>query len=113
MQEQELDLLAEKVATIVVRKMKTYEREQLRKSNVSEMAAESEVYMNSSEAADFLGVSNSTLYKYTQRAIVPYSKPAGRDLVFKKSELVKFLESKSCKDSRDLDSLADDYCINR
>jgi excisionase family DNA binding protein len=43
------------------------------------------------ETCQFLNVSKSTLYKMTHRKQVPYYKPNGKKLYFKKSDLLQWM----------------------
>ena len=49
-------------------------------------------WFNADQAADYLNVKKSTLYKKTMRGEVPFHK-TGKKLMFKKSDLVNFLEA--------------------
>lgn len=44
-------------------------------------------YVNAKGAADFLGVSVNFLYKLTSSHRIPYYKPCGKRIFFRKSEL--------------------------
>jgi excisionase family DNA binding protein len=50
-------------------------------------------FLTLNEAADYLGVSKSTIYQYTHQKIIPYYKPAGRLIYFKIDDLNNFLGS--------------------
>jgi excisionase family DNA binding protein len=43
------------------------------------------------EAANFLGISKSTLYKRTSNRDIPHYKPSGKLIYFKKKELVAWM----------------------
>ncbi len=43
------------------------------------------------EAREFLNVSKSTLYKMTFSKKIPHSKPGGKRIYFKKSDLVEWM----------------------
>ena len=45
------------------------------------------------QACEFLGVSPKTLYGYTYKKIIPYYRPRGRHVYFRKSELAEFVTS--------------------
>ena len=49
--------------------------------------------LTTEEASKYLGVSLSTMYKYTHKNTIPFSKPTGRKNYFKKVDLDLFLES--------------------
>lgn len=48
--------------------------------------------LNITEAASFLRIAKSTLYKLTHRKSIPFHKPTGR-ILFKRKELITWLES--------------------
>lgn len=47
--------------------------------------------LNLEEAAMFLGISKSSLYKMTHNQIIPYFKPNNKMVYFEKTELLKWL----------------------
>lgn len=47
----------------------------------------SKPYLTTTETADYLGISKSTLYKLMSRKEIPYYKPWGKVALFKASEL--------------------------
>lgn len=47
--------------------------------------------LNLEEAAMFLGISKSSLYKMTHNQVVPFYKPNNKMVYFEKSELLKWL----------------------
>lgn len=44
-------------------------------------------YLSCQEAADYVGISLSTLYKHTSQHTIPFYRPNGKLIRFKKSEL--------------------------
>ena len=53
--------------------------------------------LNLEEAAAFLGVKKSTLYKMTHLSQVPYYKPAGKLIFFEKSALLDWVRNVKVK----------------
>lgn len=51
-----------------------------------------EKYLNTTEAAGILGISKSTLYKLTHEKKLRYYKPGGKLVLFKKQDLIDFIE---------------------
>ncbi len=43
------------------------------------------------EAATFMGISSSTLYKMTHRRTIPFYKPNGKLIFFKKEDLINWM----------------------
>ncbi len=46
------------------------------------------------EAAQYMGISLSTLYKYTHRGVLPFSKPNGKLIFFSREKLDEWLLSR-------------------
>jgi excisionase family DNA binding protein len=62
------------------------------------------------EAAEFLKVSKSCLYKKTSQKQVPYYKPPGcKQIYFRKSELEEWLLSNKIKTVAELETNTDNY----
>lgn len=47
--------------------------------------------MTFSAACEFLGITARQMYGYTGRKLIPYYKPTGRHIYFRRSELVEFV----------------------
>ena len=62
--------------------------------------------MTPAEASEYLGISQSTLYKWTSGNKVPYRKIGGKKLSFTKSELDKFMASRKVATHDELEDLA-------
>lgn len=54
-------------------------------------------FLTFSEAAEFLGIAKSTLYKFTSSNMIPFSKPNGKIIYFSKKQLEDWVMSK-CTD---------------
>tara|TARA_R110002124_G_scaffold168689_3_gene336285 strand:- start:112 stop:357 length:246 start_codon:yes stop_codon:yes gene_type:complete len=52
-------------------------------------------FLNSKKAAEFLGISKSTLYKLTSKREINYSKPGGKLIYFQKKDLEDYLQKGS------------------
>ena len=48
-------------------------------------------FLSLEEASKYLGVSRATMYSYTYKKVLPYYKPQGRKVYFKKSDLENFV----------------------
>ena len=64
------------------------------------------------EAAIYLDVSKSHLYKLTSANKIPHYKPQGKRLYFAKSELDTWLFRNPVKTTADIDQEANDYLVN-
>lgn len=61
------------------------------------------------EAADFLNISKSTLYKLTHKRAIPFSKPNGKKLYFEKAKLAAWMLSRPAKTHEEIDEEASTY----
>ena len=67
-------------------------------------------HLNFHEACDYLGLSESYLYKLTHKKQIPhYKMPTGKKLVFSKQELDEWLLSNPVKTESDIDQEANDF----
>lgn len=67
--------------------------------------------LNLDEAAAYLGVKKSHLYKLTHQRLIPYYKPGGKSCYFKRAELDEWLLSNRVSTSSELNTQAIGYCI--
>ena len=63
------------------------------------------------EAAKYLDISTSHLYKLTSKGKIPHYKPEGKKVYFEKSELDAWLLRKPVKTQVEIDRVADAYTI--
>src|SRR4030095_16570845 len=61
------------------------------------------------EAALYIGISQSTLYKLTSAGIIPFSKPNGKLIYFSRAELDKWLLSNPSNSRDEKDKQASTY----
>jgi excisionase family DNA binding protein len=64
-----------------------------------------ENFLNIDEAANFLGIRRSTLYKYTCFKRVPHYKP-GKKLYFVRSELIDWVKNSPVKTIDEIEQIA-------
>jgi len=69
--------------------------------------------MTFEEARAFLQVSKSTLYKMTHKNLIPFSKPGGKVLYFKRSDLLAWMNSNPVKSSDQIDEVAVNYLMSK
>jgi excisionase family DNA binding protein len=69
--------------------------------------------LSSQEAAKYMGISLSTLYKLTMTAKVPHSKPGGKMCYFNRVELERWLQSNRVATADELEQKAQSYCIKK
>lgn len=63
------------------------------------------------EAAQYTGISKSTLYKMTSQKIVPHYKPTGKLIFFEKDELDQFLLSVRIKPQSEIEEAASTFVV--
>lgn len=73
----------------------------------------SKLILTSDEAAKYLGVSKSYLYKMTMKASIPCYKPMGKMLYFNRLELEQWLQNNRCSTDAELAQKAQSYCQRR
>ena len=64
------------------------------------------------EAADYLGLSKSYLYKLTSANKIPHYKPQGKRVYFAKDELNTWLLRNPVKTTGKIEQEANDYIVN-
>lgn len=50
-------------------------------------------FLNTKEAAEMLRMEIRTLYNITAKRLIPFYKPGGKLILFKRSELINYLEN--------------------
>lgn len=69
--------------------------------------------LTSDEAAKYMGVSKSYLYKLTMRQAIPHYKPMGKMCYFNRAELEKWLQSNRVATEAEINDRAQAYCIKK
>lgn len=72
----------------------------------------SKAVLTASEAAAYLGISLSSLYKMTMRKQIPHSKPNGKMCYFLRTELEAWLMSNRVATADELQDRAQAYCAH-
>ena len=67
--------------------------------------------LTSEEAARYMGISMSCLYKLTMRRAIPHYKPRGKMCYFNRHELEAWLQSNRVSTEEELDRRANAYCM--
>lgn len=75
--------------TALLRKMVDGLKQEVEK--MKNLVYASKEVLNLEEAAMFLGISKSSLYKMTHNQVIPYFKPNNKMVYFEKAELLKWL----------------------
>lgn len=69
--------------------------------------------LTTTEAAKYLGLKPSYLYKLMMRRAIPYYKPNGKLCFFSKADLDTWLTNIRVKSQAEIDSDAAQYLVNR
>ena len=67
--------------------------------------------LTSDEAARYMGISMSYLYKLTMRGIIPHYKPMGKMCYFNRLELERWLQQNRVASSTEVADAANRYCM--
>lgn len=74
------------------------------------ISGNSKEVLTSEEAARYMGISRSYLYKLTCRREVPHYKPAGKVIYFKRAELEQWLQNNRVATVNEARGQAEAYC---
>lgn len=69
--------------------------------------------LTSDEAAKYMGVSKSYLYKLTMRKQIPHYKPMGKMCYFDRLELQKWLKNNRVTTESEINQQAQAYCMKK
>lgn len=69
--------------------------------------------LTTDEAALYMGIKKSYLYKLTHDAKIPHYKPGGKNLYFKRTELENWLLTNRVSSTEELSQQAMEYCMRR
>lgn len=69
--------------------------------------------LTSDEAAKYMGISKSYLYKLTMTGQVPHYKPMGKMCYFNRQELEQWLQSNRVSTSEERNQRAQAYCMKK
>ena len=69
--------------------------------------------LNAEEAIAFMGISKSMLYKMTHTNEIPFYKPGGKILYFKRAELMDWMSQYRIKSRSEIEKEVIDYMIKK
>lgn len=69
--------------------------------------------LTAEEAAKYLGVSRSYLYKLTMRKLIPHFKPMGKMCYFDRHELEAWLRTNRIATNEEIEQQAQAYCLQK
>jgi excisionase family DNA binding protein len=82
------------------------------KSLILELSISEREYLNVEQACDYLSISKSSLYKLTSSGSIKHCKPGGKVLMFKKKDLIEFIESGRVETNEDYNLIASQMIKN-
>lgn len=77
------------------------------KSMLSEMSLNTKEYLDVEETAKFLHLSVSSVYKLTHGGKIRYSKSGGKKILFRRSDLIEYVEKGFSTTNEEYQKLAD------
>ena len=69
--------------------------------------------LTSDEAARYMGISKSYLYKLTMRKEIPHYKPMGKVVYFNRGEIEQWLQSNRVSTASEVNQKAQAYCMKK
>lgn len=69
--------------------------------------------LTSDEAAKYMGISKSYLYKLTMRMQIPFYRPMGKMVYFNRLELEEWLQSNRVSTSTEIRQQAQAFCMKK
>lgn len=87
-------------------------REELNQITESVIYSTKEV-LTSNEAARYMGISKSYLYKLTMRGEIPHYKPMGKMCYFNRAELEQWLQQNRCATATEIKDRANRMAMER
>lgn len=79
----------------------------------AKMSLNTKEVLTSDEAASYMGVSKSYLYKLTMEKKIPHYKPMGKMVYFNRQELEYWLQANRVATDDELNQDAQAYCIKK
>ncbi|BCI64877.1 helix-turn-helix domain-containing protein [Coprobacter secundus] len=80
---------------------------------IRQNASTGKLMLNLDEAAAFIGLSKSYLYKLTSARKIPHSKPLGKLVYFNRVELEEWMQQNKVATMSEIDRRAQNYCIQK
>ena len=69
--------------------------------------------LTADEAASYLGISKSYLYKLTSRKEIPYYRPMGKVVYFDRTELEEWVRDNRISTAQEINAQAQRYCMKK
>ena len=77
------------------------------KEKLSEMSLNTKEYLDVEETGKFLHLSTSSVYKLTHGGKIRYSKSGGKKILFRRSDLIEYVEKGFSTTNEEYQKLAD------
>ena len=68
-------------------------------------------FMTAEEAAAYMGITMSYLYKLTHLKMIPYTRPFGKKIYFEREVLDDILRSNPVRTEEEVSEMAQSYCM--
>ena len=81
------------------------------KNLLQEVQGSPKEVLTSDEAARYMGISKSYLYKLTMRQQIPHYKPMGKMCYFNRAELENWLQNNRVATDEEIKERATNYCM--
>lgn len=78
-----------------------------------ENALENEKPLDFEAARAFLGVSKSTMYKISHKRLIPFTRPGGKLIYFKRKDLLAYMNSNPVKSAEEIEAAAVSHIMNK
>ncbi|WP_323757994.1 helix-turn-helix domain-containing protein [Roseivirga sp.] len=91
---------------VIIEKLESIERLLKQNKGGDEVTVTDKEIMNAIELADYLSISMSQLYKLTHNMEIPFYKPTGKHLYFKKSDIIEWVTKFRIKTDYELEQEA-------
>lgn len=69
------------------------------------------VFLSATEAAEYMGITMSYLYKLTHLKMIPYTRPFGKKIYFEREALDAILRSNPVRTEEEVSEMAQSYCM--
>lgn len=68
-------------------------------------------FLTAEEAAEYMGITMSYLYKLTHLKMIPYTRPFGKKIYFEREALDAILRSNPVRTEAEVSEMAQSYCM--
>lgn len=94
-------------------KMNNEEQRQIAETIIENTVFCTKEVLTTDEAAQYMGISKSYLYKLTMRQQIPHFKPMGKMCYFNRKELENWLQNNRISTDNEIREKAQTYCMQK